>query len=117
MVMRVLTRFARYLAPGVLVACVVSLGAPSSSAQEVDVPTVADAGGERGAVFAPSAWVVTNVPVQERIGLKLYGFYIGEFKVPVAQCAAQENVDLLYLLHPIQAMDVAHSSRLRPGWC
>jgi len=84
-VMRALTRFARYLAPTVLVACVVSLGAPSSSAQEVDVPTVVDAAGERGAVFAPSAWVVTNVPLQERISLKLYGFYIGEFKAPVAQ--------------------------------
>jgi hypothetical protein len=80
-VMGLLTRFARYLAPGVLVACVVSLGVPCS-AQEVDVPTVPNV---RGAVFAPSAWVVTNVPVQERIGLKLYGFYIGEFKAPVAQ--------------------------------
>ena len=83
-VMRVLTRFARYLAPGVLVACVVSLGAPCA-AQEVDVPTPPDAGGGRGSVFAPSAWVVTDVPVQERIDLKLYGFYIGELNAPVAQ--------------------------------
>ena len=30
-VMRMFTRFARYLAPGVLVACVVSMGAPFAS--------------------------------------------------------------------------------------
>ena len=35
-----------------------------------------------------------------------------------APCAAQENgTHLLSLLYPIQAMDVAHYSRLRPGWC
>ena len=85
-VMRVLTRFARYLAPGVLVACVVSLGVPCA-AQEVDVPTVTvpDAGGEHGSIFAPSAWGVVSTPVQKRIDLKLYGFYIGELNTPVAQ--------------------------------
>ena len=33
-----------------------------------------------------------------------------------APCAAQENPDLPAVLHPIWAMDVAQSSRLRPGW-
>ena len=80
MVMRVLTRFARYLAPGVLVACVVSLGAPCA-AQEVDVPN----GRGSGSVFAPSGWVELIAPVQQRIDLKLYGFYIGELNAPSAQ--------------------------------
>ena len=72
-------------APGVLVACVVSLGAPCA-AQEVDVPTPPpDAGQGRGSVFAPSAWVVTDVPLQKQIDLKLYGFYIGELNTPVTQ--------------------------------
>ena len=78
-------RFARSLAPSVLVACVVSLGAPCA-AQEVDPPTpLPDAGRGRGSVFAPSAWLVVDVPVQKQIDLKLYGFYIGELNTPVAQ--------------------------------
>jgi hypothetical protein len=83
-IVRVLTRLARYLAPAVLVACVVSSGVPCL-AQEVDVPTPLHKEGGRGSIFAPSAWVVTNIPVRKRIDLKLYGFYIGEFRVPVAQ--------------------------------
>jgi hypothetical protein len=83
-VMRVLTSFARCLAPSVLVACVVSLG-PPCAAQEVDVPTPPDAGQARGSIFAPSGWAVFDVPVQKRIDLKLYGFYIGDLKAPVAQ--------------------------------
>ena len=58
----------------------VSLAQPCV-AQEVDAPT----GSGSGSVFAPSSWVMVNVPVQERIGLKLSGFYIGELDVPVAQ--------------------------------
>lgn len=72
------------LTQSVLVACLVSLGAPCS-AQEVDPPTHPDAGAGRGSVFAPSAWVVTDVPLQKRIDLKLYGFYIGRLETPVAQ--------------------------------
>jgi Protein of unknown function (DUF2490) len=82
--MRVFTSFARYLAPGVLVACMVSLGAPCA-AQEVDPPTPPDAGGGRGSLLAPSGWLVLDVPVQKQIDLKLYGFYIGELNVPVVQ--------------------------------
>jgi uncharacterized protein DUF2490 len=84
MVMRVLTRFARYLAPGVLVACVFSLGAPCA-AQEVDPPTPPDTGNGRGSLVAPSAWFALTAPVHEQIDLKLYGFYIGALDVPVAQ--------------------------------
>jgi Protein of unknown function (DUF2490) len=88
MVMRVLTRFARYLAPGVLVACVVSLGSPCAAQENVDPPTVPaapGAGDGRGALFAPSAWLVLSTPVRKQIDLKLYGFYIGALDVPVAQ--------------------------------
>jgi len=34
---------------------------------------------------APSAWFVATVPVQRRIDVKAYGFYIGELQTPVAQ--------------------------------
>jgi len=82
--MRGFTRFARYVAPGVLAACVMSLSAPCA-AQEVDVPTAPDVGEGRGSVFAPSGWVVLSTPLQRQIDLKLYGFYIGQLDVPVAQ--------------------------------
>jgi hypothetical protein len=58
----------------------VSLGRPCV-AQEVDAPS----GSGSGSVFAPSSWAMVNVPLQDRIGLKLSGFYIGELNVPVAQ--------------------------------
>ena len=69
--------------PGVLVACVVSLGAPCA-AQEVDVPT----GRGSGSVIAPTGWVELIAPVQQRVDLKLYGFYIGDLNAPSAQVDA-----------------------------
>ena len=81
--MRMFTSFARYLAPGVLVACVVSLGVPCA-AQEVDVPN----GRGSGSVFAPSGWVELVAPVQQRIDLKAYGFFIGGLNAPSAQLDA-----------------------------
>src|ERR1700730_1400040 len=81
-VKRILTSFARYLAPGVLVAgVVVSLGAPCM-AQEVDV---SGNGRGSGSVTAPTGWVELITPLQQRVDLKLYGFYIGELKAPAAQ--------------------------------
>ena len=80
-------RLARHLVRSILVLSVVSLGAPCA-AQEVDpptVPAVPDAGDGRGTVFAPSAWLVLNAPVDKQIALKLYGFYVGELGVPVTQ--------------------------------
>ena len=44
-----------------------------------DFPAVR-AGDGRGSLFAPSAWLVLNTPVQKQIDLKLYGFYIGELE-------------------------------------
>ena len=88
MVMRRLTRCARYLVPSALVACWMSLGAPCAAQENVDPPTVPDVpdpGDGRGSLFAPSAWLVLNTPVQKQIDLKLYGFYIGRLDTPVAQ--------------------------------
>ena len=79
--MRGLTTFARYLVRSALVVCVISLAAPCA-AQEVDPPTPPATGDGRGSLFAPSAWVVLNAPVQKQIGLKFSGFYIGELRHP-----------------------------------
>jgi hypothetical protein len=95
MVMRMFTSFARYLAPGVLVACVVSLGSPCA-AQEVDVPT----GRGSGSVTAPTGWVELIAPVQQRVDLKLYGFYIGELKAPSAQVDATIRVTKFLSITP-----------------
>jgi Protein of unknown function (DUF2490) len=72
------TRFALQLVPGLLVIGLVSLGRPCV-AQEVDGP---GAGARAGSVFAPSGYLGLIVPVQDRIGLRLYGWYIGELKAP-----------------------------------
>jgi hypothetical protein len=86
--MRGLTRCVRYLVPSVVVICVMSLGAPCAAQENADPPTVPvapDVGDGRGSLFAPSAWLVLSTPVQKRIDLKAYGFYIGDLNVPVAQ--------------------------------
>ena len=75
-----LKRFTRSVVPGVLAACVMSLGSPCAA--QPDPPTVPHG---RGDVFAPSAWLVVNTPLRKEIALKSYGFYIGELNTPVAQ--------------------------------
>ena len=95
LLMRELTRFTRYLAPGVLVACVLSLGSPCA-AQEVDVPN----GRGSGSVTAPTGWVELIAPVQQRVDLKLYGFYIGELKAPSAQVDATIRVTKFLSITP-----------------
>ena len=79
--MRGFTKFALHLVPGVLVIGLVSFGRPCA-AQEVDAP---DGRGGSGSVVAPSAWLELIAPLQQRVALKLYGFYIGDLKTPVAQ--------------------------------
>ena len=79
--MRGFTKFALHLVPGLLVIGLVSFGRPCV-AQEVDAP---DGRGGSGSVVAPSAWLELIAPVQRRVALKLYGFYIGDLKTPVAQ--------------------------------
>jgi hypothetical protein len=76
--------FAGRLAPVLLLACFISLAGPCA-AQDADVPTVSDVGKERGSLIAPSGWLLVDVPAQKRVDLKLYGFYIGNAKAPVAQ--------------------------------
>jgi hypothetical protein len=51
------------------------------SAQEVEAP---DGRAKSGSIFAPGAYVELTVPIQRRIGLNLYGFYLGGLKTPVA---------------------------------
>jgi hypothetical protein len=70
--------------PGFLAVAVVSSAAPGA-AQEVGGPTSGDGGDGRGSVVAPMGWVVVGAPVQKQIDLKVYGFYVGEFNVPVTQ--------------------------------
>jgi hypothetical protein len=82
--MRTLTRLARYLGPSCLVVGLISLGAPCA-AQDVDPPTPPNGGAGRAGLVAPSPWFVATVPVQTRIDVKAYGFYIGELKTPVLQ--------------------------------
>jgi uncharacterized protein DUF2490 len=88
MVMRHFAKYARSLVRSALVACVISLAAPcvAQEADPPDPPTPPDVGGDgRGSLVAPSAWLVLNTPVLKPVDLKIYGFYIGELGVPVAQ--------------------------------
>src|SRR6476469_7480588 len=73
-------RFAAHLVPGLLVIGLASLGRPCV-AQEVDAPS----GSGSGSVFAPSGYLKVNAPLRKQIALRLYGFYIGDWKAPVGQ--------------------------------
>jgi hypothetical protein len=84
MIMRRFAKLARSLMLCALAACVITVGAPCA-AEEPDPPTPPGVGHERGSLFAPSAWLELSTPVQKRINLNLYGFYIGNLDVPVAQ--------------------------------
>ena len=77
--MQRLTKFAVRHVPS-LVICLLSFGG-LCFAQEVDVP----GGRGNGSLVAPTGWAELIVPVQQRVNLKLYGFYIGELKAPSAQ--------------------------------
>jgi hypothetical protein len=82
-------KLSRSLMLGALVACVLSVGAPCAAQEDgVDPPTPPHIGNTddvRGSLFAPSTWLVLNTPVQKQVGLRLYGFYIGNVNTPVAQ--------------------------------
>ena len=78
------SKCARSLVRSALVACVIASAAPAV-AQDPDPPTLPGIGDARGGLLAPSAWLVLNTPVRKPIDLKVYGFYIGELGVPVAQ--------------------------------
>ena len=93
---RPLSRFAQYLAPCVLVACGIWLGTPCA-AQEIDVPTN---GRGSGSVTAPTGWVELIAPLQQRVDLKLYGFYIGDVNAPSAQVDATIRVTKFLSITP-----------------
>ena len=85
--MKGLTRFALRLAP-VLLVTLIFLPRGPCGAQEVSTPVSTSAGGGSGSVFAPSGWLEVIIPIQDRVDLKFFGFYIGELEVPVAQIDA-----------------------------
>jgi len=87
MVMRGLTTFARYLVRSALAVCVISLAAPCA-AQELETPAApagADVRDGQDSVFVPGGFLGVLVPVQDRVGLNVYGFFYGNVEAPVAQ--------------------------------
>jgi len=78
-----------------LVICLLSFGG-LCFAQEVDVP----GGRGNGSLVAPTGWAELIAPVQQRIDLKLYGFYIGELKAPSAQVDATIRVTKFLAITP-----------------
>ena len=97
--MRRFARRAWYLPPGVLAVCSMILAVPCA-AQEVDAPTAPVGRDGRGSIFAPSAWTVLTAPVQPRVNLRLYGFYIGDLNTPVAQVDVPVRVTKFLTITP-----------------
>ena len=94
--MRVFTSFARYLAPGILVAC----GWSHWARRVLPRKSTYLHGRGSGSVTAPTGWVELIAPVQQRVDLKLYGFYIGELKAPSAQVDATIRVTKFLSITP-----------------
>src|SRR3984893_18227813 len=92
--MKRLTKFVLRHVPS-LVICLLSFGG-LCVAQEVDVPS----GRGSGSVTAPTGWAELITPVQQRVDLKLYGFYIGELKAPSAQADATIRVTKFLSITP-----------------
>jgi hypothetical protein len=97
--MRTLTRFARCLLPGFLVIGLIARSAPCA-AQEVDAPTSTARPDGRGAVVAPSPWLVVGVPLRQDVALKVSTFYIGDFNVPVVQVDVPVRVTKFLTITP-----------------
>ena len=114
--MQRLTRFALLHVPS-LVICLLSLGG-LCVAQEVDVPS----GRGNGSVVAPTGWVELITPVQQRVDLKLYGFYIGELQTPSAQVDATFratkflSITPSYLYYSVPASGVNELANRSPGF-
>ena len=95
----------------------VSLGA-LCAAQEVDPPN----GRGSGSVLAPTGWAELIAPVQRRIDLKFYGFYIGELKAPSAQFDATFRVTKFlsitpsYLYYAVPADGLNELANRSPGF-
>ena len=85
--MKRFTRIALRLAPGLLV---MSMFLPRGRCGAQEVATPVDGGS--GSIFAPSGWLELIAPIQDRIDLRFFGFYIGELEVPVGQIDASVRV-------------------------
>jgi Protein of unknown function (DUF2490) len=111
------SKFVSRLVPGFLAICVVLLSG-RCIAQEVDVPS----GRGSGSLVAPSGWVELITPVQKRVDLKLYGFYIGELQTPSAQVDATFratkflSITPSYLYYTIPASGVNELANRSPGF-
>jgi hypothetical protein len=87
-------------------------------AQEVDVP----GGRGNGSVVAPSGFIELITPVQKRVDLKLYGFYIGELEAPSAQVDATFratkflSITPSYLYYSVPASGVNELANRSPGF-
>ena len=100
--MRGLTTSVRYVVAGIFGIVLLSLAAPCT-AQDVDTPSVPgapDTPDRRGSIFAPSTWVVVSAPVQQRVDVKLYAFYIGDLNAPVVQADVPIRVNKLLTITP-----------------
>jgi hypothetical protein len=112
---RLITFALRYVPS--LVICLLSFGAVCA-AQEVDVPS----GRGSGSIVAPTGWVELIAPVQQRVDLKFYGFYIGEVKAPSAQFDATFRVTKFlsitpsYLYYSVPASGVNELANRSPGF-
>jgi hypothetical protein len=85
-VMRQFTQCGRLLVISVLAVGAISLGKRGVAQEvEVDAPDAAESGSVPGSVVAPSSYLELIAPLRDKIDLELYGFYVGDLKVPVAQ--------------------------------
>jgi len=115
--MQRLTKFTVHLVPTFLMLLFVSLGA-LCAAQEVDPPN----GRGSGSVLAPTGWAELIAPVQQRIDLKFYGFYIGELKAPSAQVDATFratkflSITPSYLYYSVPADGLNELANRSPGF-
>ena len=100
-----------------LVICLFSFGG-LCVAQEADIPS----GRGSGSIVAPSGWIELITPVQKRVDLKLYGFYIGELQAPSAQVDATFratkflSITPSYLYYSIPASGVNELANHSPGF-
>ena len=114
--MKRLTKFPLRHVPS-LVICLLWVCA-LSFAQEVDVPS----GRGNGSVVAPTGWAELIAPVQQRVDLKLYGFYIGQLKTPSAQFDATFratkflSITPSYLHYSVPADGINELANRSPGF-
>lgn len=93
--MQRLKRFALRYFPS-LVFCVLSFGG-LCVAQETEVPAGSH---DRGYIFAPTGYVEMIAPLQDRVGLRLLGFYAGDLKAPGEQLDVPIRITKSFTITP-----------------